>query len=219
MRVVSVINQKGGAGKSTTVMNLAAVVAEHSRVLVVDVDPQMSVTSWATTAEELPEDRKLPFDVVAETDVKVLAQLRGADYDTIFVDTPGNLENMTVLKAVVANYDFVILPTEPTALAMLPLVNTYRSIVEPGGVDYRVVITKVDSRSLVDATDAQEELRGAGLMVCKSFVRSYKVHERAPLTGQVVTTYDKTRAAEKAGGDYKDVSRELLSIWANQEQR
>ena len=40
MRVVSVINQKGGAGKSTTVMNLASVVAEHSRVLVVDVDPQ-----------------------------------------------------------------------------------------------------------------------------------------------------------------------------------
>ena len=50
-------------------------------------------------------------------------------------------------------------------------------------------------------------------------MRSYKVHERAPLTGQVVTTYDKTRAAEKAGADYKDVARELLSIWANQETR
>ena len=156
---------------------------------------------------------------MAETDVEVIAQLRGADYDTIFVDTPGNLENMAVLKAVVANSDFVILPTEPTALAMLPLVNTFKSIVEPGGVDYRVVITKVDSRSLVDATDAQDELRGAGLRVCKSYVRSYKVHERAPITGQVVTTYDKTRAAEKAGADYKDVARELLSIWANQETR
>jgi hypothetical protein len=50
-------------------------------------------------------------------------------------------------------------------------------------------------------------------------VRSYKVHERAPLYGHVVTTYDATRAAEKAGSDYKDVARELYSIWANKEQR
>jgi chromosome partitioning protein len=219
MRVVSVINQKGGAGKSTTVMNLAAVAAEHSKVLVVDVDPQKSVTGWATTAEKLPEDRQLPFDVVSETDPTLLKRIRDLDYDTVFVDTPGNLENQKVLETVIENSDFVIMPSEPTALAILPLVNTFRSIVEPGGVDYRVVLTKVDSRSLGDATEAQELLRDTGLKVCKSFVRSYKVHERAPLYGHVVTTYDATRAAEKAGSDYKDVARELYSIWANKEQR
>lgn len=218
MRVVAVINQKGGAGKTTTVMNLGAVAAEHSKVLVVDVDPQQSVSTWATTAERLPEDRALPFDVVSETDPEVLKQIRNTDYDTVFVDTPGSLENASVLQTIVENSDFIIMPTEPAALAMLPLMRTYQSIVEPGGVDYRVVVTQVDSRSLVDATEAQDMLRGAGLKVCKSFIRSYKVHERAPIFGHVVTTYDVTRSTEKAAADYKDVARELFSIWANTEQ-
>ncbi|MCU6480553.1 ParA family protein [Arthrobacter sp. A2-55] len=218
MRVVSVVNQKGGVGKSTTVMNLASIIAEHSRVLVVDVDPQRSVTMWATTADQQPEDRQLAFDVVSETDPQVLTQLRSLDYDTIIVDTPGNLQNTDVLKTVVENSDFVILPTEPAVLALLPLISTYETLIKPSDADYRVVVTKVDSRSLSDATEAQEMLRESGLLVCKSYVRTYKVHERAPMVGQVASNYESNQNSEKAAADYKDVARELLSIWANKDQ-
>lgn len=47
MRSIAIVNQKGGSGKTTTAVNLAAALGEKDRrVLVVDLDPQASASNW-----------------------------------------------------------------------------------------------------------------------------------------------------------------------------
>jgi chromosome partitioning protein len=102
--VVSVVGQKGGIGKTTTAMSLAAVACEAAQVLVVDADPQGSAVWWARQA-----GRRLPFEVVAQVDPAHLQRLRMVDREVVIVDTPGSLEANDVLGPVLFASDVVVL--------------------------------------------------------------------------------------------------------------
>src|SRR6266851_6937039 len=53
VRTVAVMNEKGGSGKTTTTISLAAVLAEDGyRILVVDLDPQASASLWLGRGKE-----------------------------------------------------------------------------------------------------------------------------------------------------------------------
>jgi len=216
MRIVTIANQKGGAGKTTTVMNLASIIAEHSRVLVADVDPQKSSAWWADRAGE-----DLPFDVADDTNPANLARLRELPYDVVLVDTPGSLEGRDVLATVLTESDFVILPTEPSPLAFAPLIETVNQVVLPSRVPYRVLLNKVDPRVPVELSDAEALLDGAGLARFSAAIRDYKIHRMAPVEGKVVTQYadGDSRIAAKAREDYRRVALELTSLWANTTDR
>lgn len=210
MKLVAVTNQKGGAGKTTTTMNLAAIAAENSRVLVVDVDPQQSTTWWATTAGE-----SLPFDFAPETNVSNLARLRALPFDVIFVDTPGNLTDSKILASVLSVADFAIIPTEPEALCIPPMVRTIRTLVEPSETPYRVLLSKIDMRVPGQLEDAEALIDSLSVPRFSRAIRKYKIHSDAPIDGKVVTQYAESRQTAKAIDDYQAVALELMTIWAH----
>ena len=210
MKLVAVTNQKGGAGKTTTTMNLAAIAAENSRVLVVDVDPQQSTTWWASTAGD-----DLPFDFADNTDPSTLARLRHLAFDVIFVDTPGNLTDSRILSSVLSVADFAIVPTEPEALCIPPMVRTIRTLIEPSHIPYRVLLSKIDMRVAGQLEDAETLVDGLELPRFSRAIRKYKIHSDAPIEGMVVTQYTESRQTAKAIDDYRAVALELMTIWAH----
>jgi chromosome partitioning protein len=210
MKLVAITNQKGGAGKTTTTMNLAAIAAENSRVLVVDVDPQQSTTWWASTAGP-----SLPFDFAADTDAGNLARLRALPFDVIFVDTPGNLTDSSILASVLSVADYAIIPTEPEALCIPPMVRTIRALVEPSKTPYRVLLSKIDMRVAGQLEDAEALVDSLEVPRFSRAIRKYKIHSDAPIDGRVVTQYPQSRQRAKAIDDYRAVALELMTIWAH----
>jgi chromosome partitioning protein len=179
-------------------------------VLAVDVDPQQSTSWWASTAGE-----SLPFDFAADTDVANLARLRDLPYDTIFVDTPGNLTDSDILVSVLAVADFVIVPTEPEALCVPPMLRTIQSLVIPSRTEFRVLLSKIDMRAAGQLEDAERLLDDLELPRFRRAIRRYKIHADAPIEGLVVTNYAASKQSGKAVDDYRTAALELMSLWAN----
>lgn len=196
--VVSILNQKGGVGKTTTAVNLAAILSEGRRILLVDADPQGSASWWVDRGA-------MPFDLAAETDPALLGRLRSiTDYDLVIVDTPPALRSQA-LRSVVKASDYLILPTLP---APLDLASVMAAAGELEG-RYRVLLVRVDPRSRAEAAQVLEALRAAEIPAFSAFVRSYKAHERAALEGLPITAWGGPYQAE-AESDYRAVAAELL---------
>jgi chromosome partitioning protein len=108
--IIAVINQKGGAGKTTIALNLAAAIAEAGgRVLVIDADPQQTAQDWAAVRETPP-----PFQVIGLAKPVLHRDLPkiAADYDHVVID--GAPRNYEVARSAILSADFVLIPVQPS---------------------------------------------------------------------------------------------------------
>ncbi|HEY9909300.1 MAG TPA: ParA family protein [Thermosynechococcaceae cyanobacterium] len=206
-KILVVLNGKGGVGKTTTSVNLAAAFSAKQRVLLVDADPQGSATWWVDRANTVAS-----FDLAQETNPQVLGELREVgDYDVVVVDTPPALGS-EALAGVVPTADYILLPTPPAPMDLAALIDTVRQVVMPQRVAHRVLLTKVDPRSVGEAREAQQTLTELGIPACRTFIRAYKAHERAALEGVAIGQW-RGRNAREAEADYQQVADEIQQDW------
>ncbi len=208
-KIIVVTNGKGGVGKTTTTMSLAIIFAEKYKLLAVDADSQGSFSWWVQQSK-----KGIGFDLAQETDPQLLENLRlVVGYDLIIVDTPPALSSAT-LAAVIPAADYLVLPTPPAPMDLAVLIETVKRAVTPAKVAHRVLLTKVDTRSLGEALEAQKTLRELGIPVCTAFIRAYKAHERTALEGMTITQW-RGKNGREAEADYRRVVDEIQRDWRN----
>jgi chromosome partitioning protein len=133
MRIIAIANQKGGCAKTTTVVNLAACLAElQNKVLVIDLDPQANASHWL--GANGPEDGAMLIFKSTESLDKVIGSCGVPGVDIIAASQDlaqiekvlsGELAVETILKRrlkkmPVDAYDYVLIDTPPT-LGLLTL--------------------------------------------------------------------------------------------------
>jgi chromosome partitioning protein len=206
-KIITILNGKGGVGKTTTAINLAAQLAKKKKVILIDTDIQGSASWWFGRNQN-----GMGFDLSQETNPQLLGQLQTIKgYDLVVVDTPPALHS-EALATVVAIADYLVLPTPPSAMDLAVLIETVKAAVVPSGVPHRVLLTKVDTRSINEAIEAQNTLQRLGIPVCKAFIRIYKAHERAALDGVAIDQW-RGKNAREAESDYHRVAEELQRDW------
>ena len=195
--IVTILGFKGGIAKTTTAVHLAAYLSQYDKTLIVDGDPNRSVSSWAGRG-------KLPCDLCDEQSAIKLAR----SYEHIVIDTKARPEPED-LEALLKGCDRLILPTTPDALALDALILMLKAM--PQGANYNILLNIVPPKPSKMGQEAIKFLEDAGLPVYPFVIRRFTAYQRAALKG--VTVYESgDRMGKIAWSDYQRLGREVLGV-------
>lgn len=189
-KIIAVVNQKGGTGKTTVSMNLAGALARRGRkVCVIDADPQGTATRWAASA---PDDDPFPASVLGLSAAggKVHREVRKlvGDYDYIIIDCPPAADSPVPQSALLVA-DLCLIPVIPSPPDLWATIGI-RTVVENASdineaLKARLVVNQLQSNVGI-AKDAMEILPEFGIEVCKAKLHHRAAYKQAALDGQSV---------------------------------
>ena len=191
MKILAILSQKGGVGK-TTLATCLAVAAEKDglKTAILDIDPQATASFWKDVRQQ-----ETPA-VAAVPPVRLQAMIKAcqdAGTDLVVIDGAAVARDVTFEAA--RHADFVIVPTRTAVFDTMSMTHTL-DVVREQKKPFSVVLTFVppQGQETGDAIAAIEEL---GAQVCPVTVGNRKSFFRAQAQGQAVQEFEPGGVAAK----------------------
>ena len=200
--IITVASFKGGVGKTTTAIHLAAFFQGQGETQLIDADPNRSASGWARRGE-------LPFPVLDEWQ----AGKQLYPYEHVVIDTQAR-PTPSDLTALASSCDLLVLPTTPDVMALDALVLTVEYLSQIRMQHYQILLTAIPPKPNRAGQEVRQLLAEAELPVFQSGIRRLVAFQKAALAGVPVYAVKDSRA-ESAWQDYEAVGREILQ-WAGE---
>lgn len=174
MQTIAFLSQKGGSGKSTTAAAVAyAALQRGQRVVILDTDPQASLSRWGRRRGESADFIARGVLEADLPDMVETAKAGGADL--IIIDTAGNANSAAIRAAKLA--DLVLIPSPPNRVDLETLETSKQMVSMGGNPPAFVVLTKVPHHERDDLAEVETVIaRKFGLEVapvCTALRKAY----------------------------------------------
>jgi chromosome partitioning protein len=200
--VISLINQKGGVGKTTIAINLASALSSRNlKVLVIDADPQGSVLQWQATGANRE------FDVVQLAMPELSARIGNhrRAFNHVVIDSPPALSHVS--REIAAASDLAIIPIAPSSLDIWSSRETIELVTSVGRKRQRLaarllVYRKIPGTRL--AAEARDALNAYGVDIFKTEISQRIAYVEAIVSGVSVLKYSPNSVAAREINDLCD---------------
>jgi chromosome partitioning protein len=214
MRVLAVIGQKGGNGKTTATLGLAVAASLAGRnVAVIDLDPQTTAANWSDR-----RGRDTPAVVSCQVSrlPHVLEAAASGGADLAIVDTPG--KNTDALIAAAKAADFVLMPIQPQLYDIETLSSLKDVLTLAGNPRAAVFVNRapIQGRRHVET---QEAVAAQGFTVCPVVIFARAAHGDAGNIGQCAAEYEPDGKAAQEMADLYAYSSKALKEKNREEKR
>ncbi len=208
-RIIAVINQKGGTGKTTLALNLAAGLVKRGSVHLVDADPQRSITQWVGMgggSSGLPGVAQLVGNPTA-----VLGKLT-RNYRYVVVDCPPTVQGETVATIMRMAHQ-VLIPALPSPIDLWASVDMAVAVKEAKkynpGLGAYLVLNQLETRNAL-SRDMREAVAEFDVPVLAASMQRRAAYRTAAVEGQSV--YGLGKRGVQAVADIDAIIEEILCL-------
>ncbi|WP_039459641.1 ParA family partition ATPase [Candidatus Jidaibacter acanthamoebae] len=211
--IISLLNQKGGVGKTTLSVNLAAAYSlQGKKVLLIDADPQNSAMDWATKRQG-----DSLFTVIGITKPIIHKEINAfmGDYNHIIIDGPPRIYE--VARSAIVASNVVIIPVQPSPYdvwAANEVVSLINEVTEPIAELKNIKKAFVINRKIKNTAigrDVEEALKMYNVPVLENHIHQRVTYAETASEGlSVLEMKDKDSAAASAAEEIENLSKEIL---------